>query len=823
MLDSILTPIKNGEKMKNKELLAPAGSYEALVAAVQGGADAVYLSGKSFGARKYAANFNLEEIKEAVAYCHIRNVKVYITVNTLIKDEEMKELIYYIGQLYMADIDAIIVQDLGVLSLVKEHYPDLECHASTQMSLHNTEDVRVAQSMGLKRVVLARELSLKEIQTIIDETGVEVEAFIHGALCISYSGQCLISSMIGGRSGNRGSCAQACRRDYQLVTFEDMRSEKEVLSNGYLLSPKDLSSATGFESLMSSSIYAYKIEGRMKGPEYTFQVVSTYRKLMDEASKNNGVIEPALIQEAQEKLSKVFNREYTSGHILQDPQKNRMSIDTPSNKGYHVGEVTSYDGKKLQLTLRLKEELSVGDDVQIRRGNKTVGGRVEHVFIGSEKEKLGLPGQIVRIPFKHKVFPGETIYKTYDKQLVQEVTQWLDKERLRIPVDMTITMNEGSPITIKVMDGKHHVVEVVGEKLVEKAMNVALSEERIIEQLGKIGDTPYLLGQSTIISSNDVTVPIKEINRVRREALEALTALRAISYPERVAKNISIGDVFDVMDLKKYPVSLTCSVATLEQLDAVIASGVSTIYYKDLKTATEAYDKCLDADVSFSLHGNKMLHDVDLQKVMTWLDNHAQSGVVFGHLGGVRQADKRPCAGDFGLNVMNAYTLKKFEDFGVETIHVSPELTSEEIKGLPPTIIEKEMLLFGRQSVMMMNYCPVKECNVCESVANCKLNQHGLVDEKGAFFPLFGTDCKHVQVLNGPYVNLIDEITRLEHIGISKLRIEFYNEDRSFVNGVLSMVMKALDGNPTYKTDEEWLKTTYDISYTNGHLRRGVE
>jgi len=809
--------------LKIKELLAPAGSYESLVAAVQGGADAVYLSGKSFGARKYAANFELEALKEAVAYCHIRNVKVYVTVNTLVKDEEMDAFMSYIGELYLADVDAIIVQDIGVLSLVREHYPDFECHASTQMSLHNIEDVKVAQSMGLKRVVLARELSVTEIQKIIEATGVEVEAFVHGALCISYSGQCLISSMIGGRSGNRGRCAQACRKQYQLVSFDNMRAEKETLANGYLLSPKDLSTASGFDKLMASDIYSYKIEGRMKGPEYTYQVVSTYRKLMDEAIANDGVISQATIKEAEEKLSKVFNREYTSGLILEDPQKNRMSIDTPSNKGYHVGEVTSYDGRKQQLTLRLREELSVGDDVQIRRAVKTVGGRVEHVFIGAAKEKIGLPGQVVRIPFKHKVFPGETIYKTYDKQLVSEISQWLDKERLKTPVDMTITMTEGSPINIKIRDNKDHVVEATGEKAVEKAMKVALSEERITEQLGKIGDTPYSLGACSIITNGELTVPIKEINRVRREALEQLTEMRAQYYPDRIAKAVTIEKESETSDLKKYPLSLTCSVSTLEQLDAVIAVGIKIIYYKDLKTATEAYTKCLESDVEFSLHANKMLHDEELQMVNTWLEKHDQAGLVFGHLGAVRQAENRTCIGDFGLNVMNSQTLKLYDDYGVESIHVSPELTADEIEKMPRTIVEKEMLLFGRQSVMMLNYCPVKEGNACKNVSDCQLNHHGLIDEKDAFFPLYGTDCKHVQVLNGPYVNLVDELRRLDKIGISKLRIEFYNEDRSFVNGALSMVTKAIDNDPSYKTDEEWLKTTYDISYTNGHLRRGVE
>jgi len=809
--------------MKKKELLAPAGSYESLVAAVQGGADAVYLSGKSFGARKYAANFGIEELQEAVRYCHVRGVKVYVTVNTLVKDSEMDSLIKYVGDLYLADVDAIIIQDIGVLQLIRETYPEFECHASTQMTLHNVEDVRVAQEMGLKRVVLARELSVAETQYIIEETGVEVETFVHGALCISYSGQCLISSMIGGRSGNRGRCAQACRKKYDLVKFEDARSEREKVASDYLLSPKDLSTAEGFKELMASDIYSYKIEGRMKGPEYTFQVVSAYRQLIDEANETGGDISEATIDAVNEKLSKVFNREYTTGHILGAPQKNRMSTDTPSNKGFKIGEAMSFDGKRQQLTIRLSDEVSVGDDVQIRRSGKSVGGRVEHVFIGSAKEKYGSPGQVIRIPFKHKVFPGETVYKTYDKQLVQEISQWLDKERLKLDVDMTIDLREGSPITLKVTDGIHKVA-ATGERLVEKALKVAMSEERITEQLGKIGDTPYQLASCNIQMDEGVTVAVKEINRVRRDALEQLTSLRSVYYPERERASKPNLSTDEGIELKKYPVTLTCSVATLEQLEAVIASGIKNIYYKDMKTASEAYNRCLAAEVEFSLHGNNILHDIDLQKEQAWLASHESAGVVFGHLGGVRQIDSRTCHGDYGLNVMNAQSVKAYEEWGVESLHVSPELTSEEIKELPLTVMEKEMLIFGRQSVMMMmNYCPVKECNACESVADCKLSQHGLIDEKGAFFQLFGTDCKHVQVLNGPYVNLVDEIARLEQIGVSRMRIEFYNEERSFVNGVLSMINKALDKESDYKNDEEWLKTTYDISYTNGHLRRGVE
>jgi len=816
--------------MRMKELLAPAGNYESLVAAVQGGANAVYLSGKSFGARKYADNFDLGGIDEAVAYCHIRDVKVYVTVNTLIKNEELQAVINYIGELYALDVDAVIVQDIGLVQLIGQHYPDFECHASTQMTLHNVDDVRVAQEMGLKRVVLARELSVEEIQHVIKETGVEVEAFVHGALCVSYSGQCLMSSMIGGRSGNRGRCAQACRKNYQLVTFEDMRSERESIDSGYLLSPKDLCTVTDFEKIMATDIYSYKIEGRMKGPEYTYQVVSTYRALIDEALDNNGQLSKISIDTAMEKLEKVFNRDFTKGLLLGDSIDNRMSMDTPSNKGYAIGEVIGFDSKRQQLKMKLEREISVGDDLQIRRSNKTIGGRVEHVFIGGAKEKFGAPGEEVRIPFKYNAYPGEVIYKTFDKVLASEIHQWLDKERLKKPVHMVIRLTEGQPVSLEVTDNRDNKVSVMGERLVEKALKIALTEERIVEQLSKIGDTPYHLESYEIHLADDVTVPVKELNLMRREALMELSDLREVFYAERKEQTtkVKLNDLvmsleeLDIDELK-YPLELRCSVATLEQLEAVIASGIKTIYYKDIKTVESAYDRCKESEIAFSFHGNKILHDRDLQSVLAWLETHEDAGLVTGHIGGVQQVSKRRVAGDYSLNVMNIETAKFYKEQGLESIYLSPELTSEELKVFQGSHAKKEVLLFGRQGVMTMNYCPVKACDQCKSMSDCQISHYGLVDEKKVFFPLFATDCRHVQVLNGPYVNLVDEISRLEHMGISLFRLEFYNEDRAFVNGALTMVKKAMEKDSSYKNDEEWLKTTYDISYTNGHLRRGVQ
>jgi putative protease len=814
----------NGEIMKRKELLAPAGSKESLIAAVQAGADAVYLSGKSFGARKYASNFDMEELQEAINYCHTRDVRVYVTVNTLIKNSEFKDAMSYVGALYAMDVDAIIIQDLGLLERVKEYFPDLECHASTQMTLHNVDDVRVAQSMGLSRVVLARELSLEEIQHIIDETGVEVETFIHGALCISYSGQCLMSSMIGGRSGNRGRCAQACRKSYQLVKSDTMRDEKTVLASGYLLSPKDLSVVEDFQSIVASDIYSYKIEGRMKGPEYTYQVVSIYRELLDEAIDNEGCISQGSIEAARENLKKVFNRGFTKGLLSKDPQGNRMSIDTPSNKGYLIGEVVMYDGKRQQLTIELANALSVGDDIQVRRSGKSVGAKVEHVFIHGAKEKVGSKGQTVRVPFKHKVYPGEEVYKTYDKQLAQEIYQWLNKEHIRKPIDMKITLREGQPPALEVKDDRNHRVEVLGERLVEKALKVALSEERIREQLNKIGDNPFVLRTCEIVMDDNTTVPVKEINRIRRIAIEELVSLREKLHTGRQGSSDLKDDANRTSsDTVTQALELVCALANLEQLNAALAYGIKNIYYKDMNTAKAAYDICIEAGVSFSLQGANILHDGDLDRVKALLNQMPKASFVTGHVGGVTMVDQRQVMGSYSLNIFNSNTAKFYSAKGLKSIQLSPELTVEEVKGIHLTQSSKEMMVFGRQALMTMNYCPVMEMGECQSKQTCQLNQYGLVDEKGGYFQLFGMDCRHVQVLNGPYLNILAELDRLEKSGITRFVVEFHNEDRSFVNGALSIVTKAFNKEVDYKIDEEWLRETYDIGFTNGHFKRGVE
>src|SRR4030066_1614754 len=345
------------------ELLAPVGSKESLIAAIENGTDAVYFGGTLFSARQYASNFNREELLWAIDYAHARGVKAYVTVNTLIKDSELEEACDYLHFLCNAGTDAVIVQDIGILKLLREQLPDLPAHASTQMTIHNVEGVKFLQEMGVKRVVLAREMSLQEIKRIKSETGMEIETFIHGALCFSYSGQCLLSSMIGGRSGNRGYCAQPCRKKYRIGEME-----------GYLLSPRDLNMSGHIGALLDAGIDSFKIEGRMKRPEYVAGVVRVYRKLIDRYL--DAPVDFRVTKAEMHTLLQLFNREFTTGYFFGNPGSQLMSPKYPHNRGTLLGKTTDYDTKTKLVSIDLKSPLRVGDGIGI--GNRATGITIRH-------------------------------------------------------------------------------------------------------------------------------------------------------------------------------------------------------------------------------------------------------------------------------------------------------------------------------------------------------------------------------------------------------------------------------------------------------------
>ncbi len=499
-----------GQKKRRVELLAPAGGMNQLLAAVENGADAVYLGGKLFNARINATNFTMEELKEGIEYAHLRNVKIYVTMNILIKDEEMEEAVNYAATLYQMGIDGIILQDIGLAEALRKTLPDLPLHFSTQGTIYNASGVRTAVKLGFARVVLARELTIEEIRSIAKEQLCELEVFVHGALCMCYSGQCHLSRAIGGRSANRGECAQPCRLPYQ----------DEAGNEGYHLSPKDLCAIDQLGALMEAGVSSFKIEGRMKSAEYVATVTRIYRKYLDLALRGKTYTVDA---KDKEDLLQAFNRGgFTQGYLLGQPGQKLLSGRIPKHQGVLVGKVLARPKVKDMVDISYTTELSLGDGIEIH-GREINSNILTYIKKGAkQRARIG--------DFRGEIKAGDLIYRTSSKILLEQAKgSYLPearKEWRTIPVGMKFCASPDEYPTLEIWEGEHHVT-VIGEAKCETALNRSLDVETISRQLSKTGGTPFLPGKIDIELGEDTSMPLSALNQMRREATDSLIQLKA--------------------------------------------------------------------------------------------------------------------------------------------------------------------------------------------------------------------------------------------------------------------------------------------------------
>ena len=494
--------------MKKVELLSPAGNMECLISAVQNGADAVYIGGKKFGARAFANNFDYNELIEAIKYCHLYGVKIYVTVNTICYEEEVEDALEFIEFLYTNHVDALIMQDLGLISIVREKFPNLEIHGSTQMHNHNDAGLTYLKELGIKRVVLDREMSLKEINDL--NTDIEKEVFIHGALCVSYSGCCLFSAMHGGRSGNRGECVGACRLPYKL--FEN---GKEIITSGkYLLSTKSLCTINNIDKLIDSGISSFKIEGRMKSKEYVGYITRLYREKIDEYYlKNNYIVDEKEI----ENIKKLYNRELSNGYLFDNYGNGIINIKTSNHIGILLGYVNKIDNKKIYI--KLVNDIYQEDGIRFDDEKGMIVNKLynEKGLLVNHLNK----GDILILDNKIDLKNAKIVRKTIDSKLCEEINKY--KER-KIPISINFEAIIDKPLNIIVNDGIN-TVSLLGST-VEKANNSPTSLERVKEQLEKLGNTVFYSIDTKIEMDDNVFIPIKEINELRREALDNLKEKR---------------------------------------------------------------------------------------------------------------------------------------------------------------------------------------------------------------------------------------------------------------------------------------------------------
>ncbi len=500
------------------DLLSPVGDFECLKAAVQNGANSVYFGADLFSARAFASNFDLENLEKAIIYAKTHGVKTNLTLNTLIKDNEFNDAFELAKKAYEFGIDAIIVQDLGLAKQLIKYFPDLPIHASTQMSIHNLQGVLKMQELGFKRVVLARELSIQEIEYICQNSDIEIECFIHGALCISYSGQCLFSSMIGGRSGNRGKCAQACRLPYELL-----ENDKKI-DSGHLLSPRDLCGLDFIPNLINAGVTCLKIEGRMKNPEYVAIVTNIYRKYIDLAESSQKYV----VDETDRKtLLQAFNRGMSStGHLSNEPNKNLIFKDKPNNMGLLLGKVEKYNKTKGYITIKLKEPIEIGDTISLEKEDGTYN--VSELMFKGKNIKVTQIGQTITIGrMKGNINLGDKIFKISSKKLNSIAQESIKNEHRKITLNCKITiknkktikLNVTSANDIDIYDGLN--INCESDIIPDIAKNKPLEKERVLTQLNKTHDSMYEFKNINIELDDGLFLPkISVLNELRRTALD---------------------------------------------------------------------------------------------------------------------------------------------------------------------------------------------------------------------------------------------------------------------------------------------------------------
>ncbi|NLZ82322.1 MAG: U32 family peptidase, partial [Clostridiales bacterium] len=505
----------NLKENSNIEILAPAGSYEGMKAAMNADCDAVYIGGSSFGARAYANNLNEDTLLRAIDEAHIRNKRLYLTVNTLVKERERLEgLEHFLDRFYERGLDAVIVQDLGVLHYIHRNFPDLPIHASTQMTLTMAEGANLLKDYNVSRLVTSRELSFKEIRAIRDNTDMEIESFVHGALCYCYSGQCLMSSMIGGRSGNRGRCAQPCRMSYQFY------SENSRISNDketYLLSPKDINTVAFIPELIEAGVDSFKIEGRMKRPEYAAAVTSIYRKYVDYylehgKEKYQDIVRSDVFSQDMMNLMDIYNRGgFSGGYGKTYNGKQMMSISRPNHSGVYVGDVVK--AWKGQAKIDLKENINSQDVLEIRDGedkgyeftskDPMKADRILSANIGTAKVKQGLK-----------------VYRTKNNSLLDKITREYIDQDVKQAIYGSLYAKSGERLELTLTSNSISVTAY--QDIVQEAAKQPMTKEKLLAPIMKTGDSPYYFDDLKVQMGEKIFVPVSWLNEIRREAIELL-------------------------------------------------------------------------------------------------------------------------------------------------------------------------------------------------------------------------------------------------------------------------------------------------------------
>ena len=805
--------------MLKPELLSPCGNMEALRAAINNGADAVYLGGKDFSARKYAGNFSVEEIEEACDYCHLRGAKVYVTVNTLYKDQELTKFIKFVKELYMAGVDALIVQDLGAANLIKRSFPDLKLNASTQLTANTADDVNFLYKNGFDKVILSRELSIDEIRDIRKNTDAEIECFVHGALCVSFSGQCIMSSILGGRSGNRGCCAQTCRLPYELYRDYDKVDE------GYLMSPKDIETLEILPQLIEAGINSFKIEGRMKNPEYVAGVTAIYRKYIDmyfDAPEGYSVDKNDL-----KILLQLFNRGgFTNGYFTTPAGSDMMSTERPKAWGLKTGIVDVYDGKYGRASIRTREPLVPGDGIEVWTKNEP------HVGCGISKPSRA--GEVISVMIKGDIEKNDVVYKTYDKALMDSMKKTYEKDTRKTDVYGKLTVKRGKPMELKLWLKEGVSIAVSGAEPAE-AENRPATKDSLEKQIGKMGSTPFRLEKLDVILDDGLFADIKSLNDLRRSACELLeekiTSKNKHGEPEFVAFPET-----SVSGIKKNK-RLNVKVRNMEQFNAACREGVNTIYFEMSDELGDNLEKIIEKAHSMEIEIFAAFPRIYRKKdekiyapLISRLSNSMLDGFLVtsvGQFDSVKSTGKKTAV-DYNMNVFNNEAVEYFKHRGADRITMSVEMNVKELNEAADD--DCEMVVYGYLPLMTTVQCPIgnyaggKTAGIYCSERYSD-EDYVLKDRKDVAFPLLpNCDTCVCQILNSKPLFTLKFYDEILETPSGFVRLDFTKETSGEVSDIVRGYMEMTDDvRHPRQAAKALLNKMSKRAVTKGHFFRGVE
>lgn len=821
-------------KHKPVELLAPAGSPEAYKAAASAGADAVYLGAKAFNARAQAQNFDEEALVSVIDDAHIRGMKVYLVLNTLIRDNEIQEAAALASFVYQEGIDGILVQDPGLVRMLREIAPDLPLHASTQMTLHNTDGVRAAQKMGLQRVVLSRELTLPEIEEISRATDMELEVFVHGALCISRSGQCLLSSFIGGRSGNRGRCAQPCRLPWK-NGFPSSCGE-------YLISPRDLMTLELLPELIALGVSSLKIEGRLKSPEYVATVVRVYRKYLDLAlaGPSDYKVDPADIR----MLELVFNRGgFTKGYLKGADFKELMSTEHPKHWGIPVGTVERTDGSTRSrfgirdddrlVKINFTAETRMGDGLEIWDAQKDNPSAIISVMLRNNAHiKTAQPGETLLIGnFKADPAAGSPVYKTYDKELMESLSGSMDKNVPRVAVTGNFHFFAGDRPVLRISDDDGNTAMSEGQEPAQQASDKPVTEERVSAQMKKTGDTPFFFRELQVKTDNKSYIPISAINDLRRQALGILSEHR-----KTAAKRMHLTKTH--LALSYFPGN-TPNLAKKREISLYFFKMPEAFPWEGLQahraylplSESEGFDKAKE----YGIKGYAIIPAVLTDRQLQWAVERVASlrekldGILVGNPGMLYRMHEAfpelPVALDFRMNLFNSWSLEAFREYQPVSAMLSVEMNLEGIKEIKSPGIPLEAYVYGEIPVMTLEYCPASDQGSCNrKCGSCNRSKGTLTDRMGKRF-FYETDSflKRTTLYNTSRL-MLTNTQPLEATDVDLLRIGILHESVREVHELCRFYHAQWAEGKENVEPAPWLQVKLkEESLTRGHYFRGVD